>query len=672
MATTPNGGQYLFERLEAKRSATLIQVSALVVATLCIVLAAVMQDPINEQRKDLQLVMQSDIYKELPPEYAWVSAAGGTFRGLAADVLWVRAEQLKQDGKYYESHQLAKWICLLQPRFPAVWQFQAWNMSYNISVGTHTPQERWQWVYNGIRLLRDEGIPNNERIVKLYHQLGWTFFHKVGDRADDFHRYYKRMLAATMETLLGSPPVTMDNQKSIDWFRPIAEAPHTLRELIESKSGVAELVETLDDLGIDLEAGTNPQNIYHPLEATFFHPYTNYLGEKDFAALRSKPLELSEKEEKLFEFFESAPNQDFDALLAYLRSKVLREQYKMNPQFMLDMTGKLGVEKPVPIEWRSPWAHSLYWTLYGTTRGRELKNIDEFDLINTDRILLFSLAELAKQGRYVFRINLDDPLQSYLILMPDIRYIEAMHKKYIELGKVYANEGEVVENTTSELLRPGHVNNLEQAIAALYLSGKKEKARYYFDYLTKYYKHLYTKETEKRYLLNLDEFVQNTQLKEMAGGIKDTIYLIYSTMESAYLALSRGVADEFDSSIRAAELFYKKYQKDHLDSREGRQTLPPFVQMRAWALYAFVTSNAYPLLDRSIVWDRELDDVKKQCYDVVGPVVKAQCEQVNIDVAKAFPEPPGMAQWRKTHPTPTSPEDIVKQYKEKQKAKAGK
>jgi len=669
VATTTDDGHYLFERLEAQRSSTMIQVGAVIAAGVCIVLAALMQNPINQQRKDLQLVMQSDLYKELPPKYAWVSAAGGTFRGLAADVLWARAERLKDDGKYYESHQLAKWICTLQPRFPAVWSFQSWNMSYNISVATHTPQERWQWVYNGIRLLRDEGIPNNERVLKLYHQLAWTWFHKVGDRADDMHRYYKRAWAATMENLLGTPPVAADNKTAIDWFRPVAEAPTTLAELLANHPGVAPLIATLAGVGIEIEADTSPQNLVHPLEKTFFEPYTRYLSEKNYVALRAKELEYSEKERKLHEFFEAAPKEDLAALIAYLRAKVLREQYHMDPKYMLDMTGRFNTKEPIPIDWRTPWAQSMYWAMYGTEKAREWKKVEEFDLMNTDRILLFSLAALAKQGQYLFRINLDEPMNSDLNMMPDIRYIEAMHKKYLELGKVHQEEDEVVENTTSELLRPGHVNNLEQGIVALYLANKKDEAQYYLDYLAKNYKHLYKKKTEERYVLPLDKFVQS-QFKEMIGGIKDVIYLVYPTIHSGYLALAHGNLNQFSISIQNAMKFYKAHQEEQRDTPMGRQTLPEFVQMQSLALYGFVTNPSYPLLDRTIVWNRERDEIKRRCYDVVYPEVKAECEKLGFKVDKAFPVPPNMDEWRKNHPVPVKPEDIVERYKEKQRKKA--
>ena len=81
MAQLHEHERYLATRLEAQRRGTLMQVAALAGAVLCVALAARLQPPINEQRKELQLVMHSDIYKDLPPKYAWVTAAGGTFRG---------------------------------------------------------------------------------------------------------------------------------------------------------------------------------------------------------------------------------------------------------------------------------------------------------------------------------------------------------------------------------------------------------------------------------------------------------------------------------------------------------------------------------------------------------------------------------------------------------------
>lgn len=670
MATAVEHAEYVIKRVEAQRSSTFVQLGAALGALACIVGAAAMQTPINAMRTELEMVSHSSLYKELPPKYAWVSAAGGSFRGIVSIVLWIRAERLKQDGKYYESHNLAKWICTLQPKFPTVWSNRAWDLSYNISVGTHTAAERWQWVYNGIRLLRDEGIPNNDRAIGLYNQLAWTWFHKVGDRLDDFHQFYKRIWAASMEFLLGAPPVGLSNKETIDWFRPVAEAPRTLDALVAARPGVAGLVRSLAGIGIDIAAETSVQRLYHPLEERFFRPYTAMLMARRSAELRAARAEPTPEQARFEAVLAAASPPDLDALLAFMRAKVLREQYKMDPQFMLDITGMLGTSEPVPIDWRTPYAQSIYWALYGVKKGEELKRTQEFDVINTDRIMLFSIQKLAQLGRYVLRLDLDEPMDSYLAMLPDFRYIEAMHNKYLEMGKKHADEGEDVEGKTSEMLRSGHVNYLHSAIVALYFAGREAEAQKWLDYLTVNYKDPNTGETKEMYLQGLQPFVYD-QLPDMVESFQEVVYLLHSMLESAYMALAAGYSDEYTAAINNVALVYKKYQGDKLEDPEGRRALPPFVQVRADALSRFLLEGSHPVIYRVWAWQREQDDVKRQCYDFVAPYLVKLAELEGYDVAKAFPEPPGMEQWRKDHPRPTNPEDLVQQEKERKKAEAG-
>ncbi|NLX23205.1 MAG: hypothetical protein GXY55_16260 [Phycisphaerae bacterium] len=662
--------QYLTAKIEAQRSSTLIQVAALIGAALCIALAARLQTPINNYRKELQLVTHSNIYRALPPKYALATAIGGPFRGPAILFLWLRHEKLKEEGKYYESHQLAKWICTLQPRFPAVWSFQSWNMAYNISVATHTAPERWQWVYNGIRLLRDEGIPNNPRITPLYHQLAWTWFHKVGDRSDDFHWMYKRYWAAAMETLLGSPPAGLSNSETIDWFRPIAEAPATLAELIEKRPGVGQLVSDLNAQGLNVEATTRSQRVFHPIEESFFRSYTAFGRERELAVLRTDASQTgittnNNEWSRLWPVFEAAPREDLDALLAFLRAKVLREQYKMDPAYMLELTTQLGTEEPIPIDWRTPWSQSMYWAKYGVQKSSELTKAKEFDIVNTDRILLFSLATLARQGRYTFRLNMDDPVDSFLWPTPDFRYVEAMHRKYLELGPKHAEEGEEVGDTAGEMLRSGHVNNLHAAVVSLYLAGRQDEARKYFDYLAVNYKDPDTKATKRMYLQGLDDFVRG-ELKEMIGSYQEAVYAINSLLTSGYMSLASGWADEFAGAVQNASMLYREYQKEHRDDRQGRLTLPEFADLRAQTLRWFVLDPQYPLLYRSMVWNREQADILRRAYDFVAGPLAQQCAALDLDVARAFPEPPGMEQYRKERPKPAQPEDVSEEYRREQ------
>src|ERR1043166_3861917 len=88
--------------------------------------------------------------KGMPPVLAFTTVALGGFRGLIANMLWLRATALEDEDKYFEIVQLADWITKLQPHFVTVWVHQAWNMAYNISVKFSNPYDRWLWVQRGI------------------------------------------------------------------------------------------------------------------------------------------------------------------------------------------------------------------------------------------------------------------------------------------------------------------------------------------------------------------------------------------------------------------------------------------------------------------------------------------------------------------------------------------
>lgn len=182
------------------------QAIALALAAALLFAASTRMPAINAGRKSLNLMASDDVVKQTPPEYAFFIQALGAFRSLIVNIAFIRAEQFKEEGRYFDAMQLAEWICTLQPHFPSVWEFHAWNQSWNISVTTFTAEERWHWVYNGVKLLRDRGLPYNPRATNLYKQLAWTFNNKMSETTDDFHLAYKCNWAWRMHLVLGPPP----------------------------------------------------------------------------------------------------------------------------------------------------------------------------------------------------------------------------------------------------------------------------------------------------------------------------------------------------------------------------------------------------------------------------------------------------------------------------------
>ena len=178
----------------------------LTAAVVLLVFVSFFQKALNRERSnpELGLMRGVGLGSNAPPVLAFTTVALGGFRGLIANALWIRANDLQQDGKYFEMVQLADWITKMEPTLTQVWLVQAWNMAYNISVKFPNPYDRWRWVQRGIELLRDDGLRYNPREALMYRELAWFFQHKMGQNLDDAHMIYKQEWAKEMQNLLGS------------------------------------------------------------------------------------------------------------------------------------------------------------------------------------------------------------------------------------------------------------------------------------------------------------------------------------------------------------------------------------------------------------------------------------------------------------------------------------
>lgn len=165
--------------------------------------AALVQERLNLRRETMGLT-RVDPLDNAPPVLAFTTVALGGFRGLIANMLWIRVADLQEQDKFFEMVQLSDWITKLQPYFATVWVHLAWNMSYNISVKFNDPKDRWLWVKRGIELLRDEGLRYNPREPLIYRELAWHFQHKMGANLDDANNYYKAVWIDEMSKVLGS------------------------------------------------------------------------------------------------------------------------------------------------------------------------------------------------------------------------------------------------------------------------------------------------------------------------------------------------------------------------------------------------------------------------------------------------------------------------------------
>lgn len=311
-------------------------------------------------------ITQADPLENAPPLVSFTTIALGGFRGIVADLLWLRSSRLQEEGRYFEMVQLADWITKLEPRFTEVWAYHAWNLAYNISVMFPDPDDRWRWVRHGIDLLRQEGIRYNPGDARLLLELGWLFQHKIAGILDDAHLTYKQNLADDMERLLGGP------RPDYGAWRALPDS----REELRREAGMGELIDSLKAGGLD--------------------PWA-----------LDEVLTAATPEQRI------APA--WPAYLAFLKRETFARQTRMDPATMEELETRFG-----PLDWRLAPTHSLYWASLARPFAR-----DTYERVSSDRMIFQSLQEIFRRGRL-----LRNPERTLFLLSPNLDVLPEVLDRY--------------------------------------------------------------------------------------------------------------------------------------------------------------------------------------------------------------------------------------------------
>jgi hypothetical protein len=130
---------------------------------------------------------------EVDPTSETMRLATLGLKNIAVTLLWDRANHYKKVEDWTNLSATLEQLTKLQPNFYSVWDFQAHNLSYNISVEFDDYHDRYAWVMKGIEFLRD-GIALNLREPRLLGRMGWFIGQKIGK--SDEKKQYRRLFKA--------------------------------------------------------------------------------------------------------------------------------------------------------------------------------------------------------------------------------------------------------------------------------------------------------------------------------------------------------------------------------------------------------------------------------------------------------------------------------------------
>ena len=130
---------------------------------------------------------------EIDPASETMKLASAGLRGVAVNLLWMQAMDHRKHENWDKLRATLNALIKIQPNFIKVWEYQAHNLSYNISVEFDDYEYRYHWVKEGIKFLT-EGIPYNYRNHRITDNLGFFCGLKIGrsDEKSQFRKLFRK------------------------------------------------------------------------------------------------------------------------------------------------------------------------------------------------------------------------------------------------------------------------------------------------------------------------------------------------------------------------------------------------------------------------------------------------------------------------------------------------
>ncbi len=144
---------------------------------------------LSEMRHQFNIA-ESDL-GEISPASETMKLASLGLRGVAATLLWNKAHDYRVLHEWDRLKATLNNIALLQPHFDKVWEHQAHNLAYNVSVEFDDYRQRYEMVREGTEFLT-RGVRQNTNATRLVWYTGWFYGSKMGmsDEKVQFRRLF--------------------------------------------------------------------------------------------------------------------------------------------------------------------------------------------------------------------------------------------------------------------------------------------------------------------------------------------------------------------------------------------------------------------------------------------------------------------------------------------------
>lgn len=384
-------------------------VYACVIAALLLPLSWLSQPETTESKGGLLAQMRSEHQLsqaqlgEIDPASETIKLATLGMRGVAANILWTKANNYKKTEDWVGYSAALEQIAKLQPNVVSVWIFLGWNLTHNVSVEFDDYRDRYYWVIKGINY-RQEGTKYNRESPRLLSDIGWTIAQKIG-RADE--RVQFRRLFREDDDFNGARPLAQRDNWLVgrEWLLNAEQvaargvAVRGERPVLFHSHPVMCLVNYAEDLEEEGTFGEVAKNAWRKA-ADSWEEFSN----RDLPTLSNVFVRLSEQE--LYEEQSKKAQEE----LARLTPPGLREQITANKRAALTDSQREAYDTP-PAERTKEQSAAMY----EIDQKMEIHHLEVADRITGEnRAAALQAAEEATQADMIARlINIERDIVYY-------------------------------------------------------------------------------------------------------------------------------------------------------------------------------------------------------------------------------------------------------------------
>lgn len=453
------------------------------------------QTYLERKQNEQEMVILNE---DLPPSLALTSIALGPLKGVISSGLLWRAMEKEDKKEYMESYQLSRMISAIQPRYPSIWTFQGFTLSFNVAASYSRPEERWQWILRGIELMRDEGLKYNPNNAEIRHEIMRTIKDKI-QQTDQQAIFMKNEWTKLMLTYFDD-----GDYSELQRLRKAASSLHELK----TRPYLDQLAEVAKTNHIDLyNFKKNPPQLS-----------ANYIG---------------------FLFGGKAPSDDQMALVKsavvnlyfYYKRNKIETELNFNILRMIEVDETYG-----PFDWRSHIATALYWGA-----EKDLGNYTTAGL-NYTRMTLGLMQDNFYEGKIIYNKESDS-----FIRTTHVQALPSVHHFYDELLAL----------APSRRNRKSHDYFIERAAIVCYNMNQTQAAKELFSI----FKHASGQKdaTFEEFILgSMLNTLRSKTFKETQSLIESLLVSSYKASEALNHEMSMGLRNR---AMMMYRIYQKEYGK---------------------------------------------------------------------------------------------------------------